>query len=80
MKKIICVLLVLCMFLSMTGCSEVLGGAFFLFLVAAVDDRAGKNAVFEFVCEKENDLLKAIEAGDFSAFENQGFNQGYQSR
>lgn len=79
MKKIICVLLVLCMFLSLTGCSEVLGGAFFRFLVAAVDDRAGKDAVFEFVREKENDLLKAIEAGDFSAFENQGIIRDIQA-
>ena len=79
MKKIVCVLLVLCMFLSMTGCSEVLGGAFFRFLVAAVDDRAGKDAVFEFVREKENDLLKAIEAGDFSTFENQGIIRDIQA-
>ena len=50
-----------------------MGGACFLFLVAAGDDSADKDEVFEFVCEKENDLLNAIEDGDFSAFENQGF-------
>ena len=69
MKKIICVLLVLCMLFSLAGCS----GAFFLFLVATGDDSADKDDVFEFVYEKEEELLKAIENGDFSAFENKGF-------
>lgn len=73
MKKIICVLLVLCMLFSLVGCSDVLGGAFFLYLVATGDDSADKDDVFEFVCEKEEELLKAIEEGDFSAFENKGF-------
>ena len=73
MKKIICMLLVLCMLLPLTGCSDVLGGAFFLFLVATIDDSADKDEIIEFVCEKEDELLKAIEDGDFSAFENKGF-------
>ena len=30
------------------------------------------NPSFEFVCEKEEALLQAIENGDFSAFENKG--------
>lgn len=73
MKRILCVLLVLCMLFSLSGCSEeILGSALFFFLVATGDDRADKEDVFEFVCEKEEELLKAIEAGDFSAFENQG--------
>ena len=73
MKKIICMLLVLCMLLPLAGCSDVLGGAFFLFLVATSDDSADKDEIIEFVCEKEDELLKAIEDGDFSAFENKGF-------
>ena len=73
MKKIICMLLVLCMLLPLAGCSDVLGGAFFLFLAATSDDSADKDEIIEFVCEKEDELLKAIEDGDFSAFENKGF-------
>ena len=74
MKKTICMLLVLCMFLPLAGCSEKdLAGAFFLSLVLTSDDSADKADIFEFVCEKEDELLKAIEDGDFSAFENQGF-------
>ena len=73
MKKIICMLLVLCMLLPLAGCSDVLGGAFFVFLVATSDDSADKDEIIEFVCEKEDELLKAIENGDFSAFENKGF-------
>ena len=73
MRKLICALLVLCMFFSLAGCSGVLGNAFFLFLVATSDDSADKDDVFEFVCEKEEALLQAIENGDFSAFENKGF-------
>lgn len=74
MKKIICVLLVLCVLFSLAGCTEkVLDSALFLFLVVTGDDSADKDDVFEFVCEREEDLLKAIEDGDFSAFENKGF-------
>lgn len=73
MKKNICVLLVLCMLFSLSGCSDILGGAFFLFLIATGDDSADKGEVFEFVCENEEELLKAIKDRDFSTFENQGF-------
>lgn len=73
MKKLICALLVLCMLFSLSGCSDVLGGAFFLLLAATSDDSANKDDVFEFVCEEEEALLKAIGDGDFSAFENKGF-------
>ncbi len=73
LKKGLSLLLVVIMLFSLSGCSDVLGGAFFLFLVATSDDRADKAEVFEFVCEKEEELLKAIEEEDFSAFENQGF-------
>ena len=73
MKKLICVFLVLCMLLSLSGCSDILGGAFFLFLIVTGDDSADKDEVFDFVSENEEELLKAIETGDFSAFENQGF-------
>ena len=70
MKKLLCVLLVLCMLFSLSGCA---GGALFLFLIATGDDSANKDEVIEFVCAKEEELLKAIEDGDFSAFENKGF-------
>ena len=74
MKKLLCILLVLCMLFSLSGYAEkVLVSAIFLFLVATDDDSADKNDVFEFVCEKEEELLKAIENGEFSAFENKGF-------
>ena len=73
MKKVICLLLVFCMLFSLTGCSDVLGGAFMLFLAATGNDSTNKSDVFEFVCEKEETLLKAIENGDYSAFEDKGF-------
>lgn len=74
MKKLLCLLLVLCMLFSLSGCAEkFFGSAIFLFLAATDDDSADKEEVFEFVCKKEEDLLKAIENGDFSAFENKGF-------
>ena len=75
MKKIICVLLILCMLLTLVGCSEILGSAYFLFLVVMGDDGAVKDDIFAFVREKENELLKAIQDGDFSDFENKGFIQ-----
>ena len=73
MKKILCLFLTVLMLFSMTGCTELLGSAYFLFLVATGDDAADKADVFDFVCEKEEALLEAIENGDLSAFENQGF-------
>lgn len=73
MKKIICVLLVTCMLFSLTGCSNFLGSALFFFLVVTGDDSADKDDVFEFVCENEEELIKAIEDGNFSDFENKGF-------
>ena len=76
MKKFLCYILVLCMLLSLAGCSEkVLGGVLFLLLVASDDDSADKDDIFEFVCEKEEELLEAIENGEYSAFENNGFVQ-----
>ena len=74
MKKFLCILLVLCLLFSLSGCAEkVLGSAIFLFLVATSDDSADKDEVFEFVSEKEEELLEAIKDEDFSAFENKGF-------
>ena len=62
MKKTICILLVLCLLLPLVGCSEKdLAGAFFLSLVLTGDDSADKADVFEFVREKEDELLKAME-------------------
>ncbi len=72
-KKGLALLLAVIMVFSLSGCSDILGGAFFLFLVATGDDCADKHVVFDFVSENEEELLKAIEAGDYSAFENQGF-------
>ena len=73
LKKGFALLLAAIMVFSLSGCSDILGGAFFLFLVATGDDSADKDEVFDFVSENEEELLKAIEAGDYSAFENQGF-------
>lgn len=69
MKKFVCVLLGLCTMFFLVG----YGGVFLLFLSATANDGADKDIVFEFVCEEEAALLKAIENGDFSAFENKGF-------
>ena len=73
LKKGFALLLAVIMVFSLSGCADILGGAFFLFLVATGDDRADKDEVFDFVSENEEELLKSIEAGDYSAFENQGF-------
>ena len=73
LKKGLALLLAVIMVFSLSGCSDILGGAFFLFLVATGDDSADKDEVFDFVSENEEELLKAIGAGDFSALENQGF-------
>ena len=72
-KKGLGLLLASIMLLSLPGCSA---GAFFLFLVATGDDSAEKGEVIAFVCENEDRLRKAIEEGDLSAFENQGFIKG----
>lgn len=76
LKKGLALLLAVIMVFSLSGCSDILGGAFFLFRVATGDDSADKDEVFDFVSENEEELLKAIETKDFSAFENQGFIKG----
>ena len=73
LKNGLALLLAVIIVFSLSGCSDILGGAFFLFLVATGADSADKDEVFDFVRENEEELLKAIEAGDYSAFENQGF-------
>ncbi len=73
LKKGLSLSLIVVMIFSLSACSNVLGGAFFLFLAATGDDRADKSEVFEFVLENEEELLKAIEEVDFSEFENKGF-------
>lgn len=73
LKKGLALFLAVIMVFSLSGCSDIWGGAFFLFLVATGDDSADKDEVFDFVSENEEELLKAIEAGDFSAYENKGF-------
>lgn len=72
MKKILCLLLVMSMLLPLSGCSDILGGAVLLFAIVTSADNADRDDIFEFVCEKEDELLQAIKAGDFSAFENKG--------
>lgn len=73
MKKVLCVCLIIVLCFSLSACSDLLGGAYFLYLVATGNDSADKDDVFEFVCKNEEELLTAIRNGDFSAFENQGF-------
>ena len=74
MKKLLYLFLTIFLSFSLTGCSQLLGGAFFLYLATqSDDDRAEKDEVIEFVTANEAELRKAIEEGDFSAFENQGF-------
>ncbi len=73
LKKGFSLLLTVVMMFSLSGCSDILGSAIFLFLVATGDDSADKDDVFEFVCVNEEELLKAIKDCDFSAFEDQGF-------
>ncbi|MBQ2668454.1 MAG: hypothetical protein IJF56_07515 [Clostridia bacterium] len=75
MKKILCMCLVILFIFSLSACSNFLASVQFLYLVATGDDRAEKDEVFAFVSENEEELLNAIEKGDFSAFENQGFIQ-----
>ena len=70
MKKFLFQVLAACMAVLLSGC--IAGGAF-AFMVLIDDDSAKKEEVFAFVCEQEAALLAAIEAGDFSAFEDQGF-------
>lgn len=72
-KKGLSILLAAVLLLALLGGSGILGGVYFLFLVAAGDDSADKDEIFEFVCEHEDELLEAVEDGDFSSFENQGF-------
>ncbi len=73
LKKGLGLLLVVIMLFSLSGCTDMVAGSLFPFLVATGDDRADKDEVFAFVDENEEELLRAIEDRDFSAFENQGF-------
>ena len=69
MPKALCILLILAMLVSLTGC----GALYLSALVIMGDDRADKSEIFAFVRENEAELLQAIQTRDFSAFENQGF-------
>lgn len=74
MKKFLYVMLILCMVFPVLKFTEaVVGSVVFLFLVATSDDSADKDEVLELVCDKEEELIKAIEDGDLSDFENKGF-------
>lgn len=79
LKKGLCLLIVAVMLLSFSACRQASSGmneaAFLELLVAAGDDRADKEDIFEFVQENEAELLAAIQKNDFSEFENQGFIQ-----
>ena len=72
MEKSIGLLLPVILVLCFLASPFVAGGVFGL-IVMLGDDSADKVEVIEFVCEKEDELLKSIETEDFSAFENQGF-------
>ena len=73
MKKKFCLLLILCILLSLVVFPQIFGGAILLFLVATGDDSADKADVIAFVCENEEALLLDIEKGDFSAYKNTEF-------
>lgn len=70
MKKALCLLLVLLMLLSFTGCSDLFGAYLFCAMIATGDDRAEKEEILSFVTEHEEELLQAIEDGSFSDYEN----------
>ena len=72
-KKVFAFLLAVSMLLTLTGCSDLVGGLTFLAMVLMSDDSADKDEVFAFVQENEAALLKAIEDKDFSDYENKGF-------
>ena len=73
LKKVLSLCLVIAMVLSLTGCaSDLVGGAYFLYLIASGDDRVDKDAIFEYVRENEAGMLEAIEKGDIESFENRG--------
>lgn len=73
MKKILCLCLAVILTFSLTGCAELFGGAYLLYLVVTGDNRTDKDEIFTFVSENEDALLTAISNNDFSGFENQGF-------
>lgn len=72
MKKLLCLLMSVIMIFSLSGCSDLFGAVYLSFLVAQGDDRAEKDDIISFVTEQEQQLLQAIERGDFSGFENNG--------
>lgn len=71
LKKGLILLVALCVMLSMSGCSHL----FFMLLIASGDDRASQDEILSFVRENEQELLSAVESGDFSAYQNKGFIQ-----
>ena len=73
LKKGLCILLAVIMLVSLSGCrsiEEFVGGAFFLFLIAASDDRAEKETIIAYVQEHEEELLSCIEENDYSALQD----------
>lgn len=72
-KKVICLFLIVFTMFSLSGCSDAIVEAIVLFAVITGDDRADKGEIINYVCENEEELLKAIDDGDFSKFENKGF-------
>lgn len=68
MKKLwLCLSLLAFLCLSLTGC---VGEMMFFGMIANNDDRADKEEIFRFVLEHEDVLVRAIETGHVSAFEN----------
>lgn len=72
-KRALSLLMTVSMLFVLSGCSDAWGGAYFLLLIAAGDNRADRTEIFGFVRENEEALMTAIEEGDFSALENTGF-------
>lgn len=75
-KKGLCLLTAVILLFSLAGCSDWVGGAVFMWLIATGDDRVSKEEILSFVRENEEALLEAVESGDYSDFENRGFIQG----
>lgn len=75
MIKLLCLLLVICIpFSSLSGYVKIiLVSPVVYILISANNERADKDEIFRFVCENEEELLKAIENENFSQFENNGF-------
>lgn len=72
LKRLLCLLLTGTLLFSLSACvgvKDLWGGAFFLFLIAASDDRADKENIAAFVETHQDELLTCIQTHDYSALE-----------